>query len=78
MSLILRLSRFLATPVALSPRLAQIERGKSSDQSPQRLPAIAWPITAGLCLSLVGSPAWGRIEVENEPEKGGTIVAARR
>ncbi|HSF69705.1 MAG TPA: hypothetical protein VLA47_04950 [Nitrospira sp.] len=76
MSLILRLSRFLATPVALSPRLAQIERGKSSDQSPQRLPAIAWLITAGLCLSLVGSPAWGRIEVENEPEKGGTIVAA--
>lgn len=76
MSLISRLSRFPATPVARSPLLAPIKGVKSSSPCPQRSPGIAWPITAGLCLTLVSSPAWGRMDVENEPEESRTIVAA--
>ncbi len=76
MSLIHWLSRLLGTLIVLPPVPVPIRNDrKPSHPCSQRVNAMSWIASAGLCLSLVSGPAWGQVAAPQKEGKG-TIVAA--
>ncbi|MGQ0666844.1 MAG: hypothetical protein ACT4O4_07405 [Nitrospiraceae bacterium] len=76
MSLIQRVSRFLAIPIARSSFPAPVNDRKPSCRCLHRVTAIVLPISAGLCFSLASSQASAGMDAENKPAESGTVVAA--
>jgi len=76
MSLIHRVSRFLAIPLARSSFLAPVNDRKLPCLCLRRVTAIVLPISAGLCFSLASSQASAGMDAESKQAASGTVVAA--